>query len=880
MKETKKPLRGLDDDGVLASRLANGDNRLPKPRRISFFRRILGELGDPIIRVLLVALGVRVLLSFGSVDWLEIGGILLAVAVSSGVSAVSECGSERAFERLQASMAGARALVIRSGREEYIPSEELVVGDLCILSSGETVHADGVLVEGEITLELSALNGESRDRRRIPGDAPDLLSTDDPHLVFRGSRVTGGRCIFRVLRVGKSTLLGGLASELGAERRESPLKHRLTLLARQISRLGYGAAALVAALCLFRGFVVDAAFSPSEILSRVADPLTALSILSRAATLAVTVIVVAVPEGLPMMIAVVLSSNVKRMMRDGVLVRRLVGLETAGSMNLLFSDKTGTLTEGTLTARRVLLGDGSSIPIASLSRRAALLSDRLHEALAFSSECSLVGGRAVGGNATDRALSETFGCGLAHRMASRRIPFSSAKKYAAASDGSLTVYRGAPEYLLPCALRFLLPNGESAVLGGEGRDRLNGAISEAAGRGERLVAVALADSLPKDGEIPCLTLIALVSLCDRVRCEVPETVREMRRAGIGVVMITGDHPETARAIAERCGLLSSERKRVAVASDLAALDDRELAALLPRLAVVARATPSDKSRLVRIAQASGMVVGMTGDGVNDAPALRAADVGFAMGEGTDVAREASDIILPRSGLGSISRAVLYGRTIFKSIRKFVTFQLMMNLSAVGIALLGELCGFESPIGVMQMLWVNLIMDTLGGLAFAGEAPLLSDMRLPPKRRDEGIVTREMLSQILVTGGFTLLLSLLFLVHPALRFAFGAGVSDAVHRTAFFAFFIFAGLFNAVSARTERLWLAAHVGENRPFLFILALISVIQLLMIYTWGSVFGTVPLAPRLLLRVVSLSLLVVPADLLRKLLCRLTPPRKQKNV
>lgn len=345
-------------------------------------------------------------------------------------------------------------------------------------------------------------------------------------------------------------------------------------------------------------------------------------------------------------------------------------------------------------------------------------------------------------------------------------------------------------------------------------------------------------------------------------------------------MITGDHPETARAIAERCGLLSGERKRVAVAAELAVLDDGELAELLPQLAVVARATPSDKSRLVRIAQASGMVVGMTGDGVNDAPALRLADVGFAMGEGTDVAREASDIVLPRSGLGSISRAVLYGRTIFKSIRKFVTFQLMMNLSAVGIAILGELLGFPSPIGVMQMLWVNLIMDTLGGLAFAGEAPLASDMRLPPKRRDEGIVTREMLSQIVFTGGFTLLLSFLFLVHPAFRSAFGAAVSDAVHRTAFFAFFIFAGLANCISARTERLWLAAHVGENRPFLFILALISVIQLLMIYTWGSVFGTVPLSPRLLLRVVSLSLLVVPADLLRKLFRRLTPPRKQKNI
>jgi calcium-translocating P-type ATPase len=474
------------------------------------------------------------------------------------------------------------------------------------------------------------------------------------------------------------------------------------------------------------------------------------------------------------------------------------------------------------------------------------------------------------------ALAGVFGCGIRKRIVCDRIPFSSRTKYAAAFDGSETVWRGAPEYLLSSAEDFLLQSGELQRIDENLRRRLLLSVSEAAGRGERIVAVAVSSGKPPRERIPPLTLLALITLGDRVRREVPGVVREMRRAGIGVVMITGDHPDTARAIAEKCGLLVGERRMVAVAEELGRLDDAEIAELLPRLAVVARATPADKSRLVRIAEAEGLVVGMTGDGVNDAPALRLADVGFAMGEGTDVAREASDIVLPRDGLAAVSRAVLYGRTIFKSIRKFVTFQLMMNLSAVGIAILGELLGFPSPIGVMQMLWVNLIMDTLGGLAFAGEAPLASDMQLPPKRRDEGIVTREMLSQILVTGGFTLLLALLFLVHPAFRIAFGAEISDAVHRTAFFAFFIFAGLANSISARTERLWLPASIGKNRPFLFILALISVIQLLMIYTWGSVFGTVPLSPRLLLRVLSLSFLVIPADLFRKLMRRLSPGKR----
>ena len=260
MKDTKPRFFGLKADEVLTSRRENGENRLVPPPRVSFFRRMLSELGDPIIRVLLIALSVRILLSFGSVDWLEIGGILIAVLVSSGVSAASECGSERAFERLRASAGEARVLVIREGAQEYIPEAELVVGDLLILASGETVHADGVVLDGEILLELSALNGESRERRRVAGEAPEVLSLDDPHLVFSGSRVTGGRCICRVLRVGEKTLFGSLARELGAERRESPLKHRLTLLAGQISRIGYGAAALVAALCLFRGIFLLARF--------------------------------------------------------------------------------------------------------------------------------------------------------------------------------------------------------------------------------------------------------------------------------------------------------------------------------------------------------------------------------------------------------------------------------------------------------------------------------------------------------------------------------------------------------------------------------------------------------------------------------------------
>lgn len=864
---------GLSQSEVEASRARHGSNRLTKMKKRGFLSRLLCNLGDPIIRVLLAAVAVEVIFTFRQCNWFEVGGIVLAVLVSSFVSTASEYGSERAFEKLSCEAGGTTATVVRDGNRMSLPIGEIVVGDLLLLAGGERIPADCVLLSGDLTLDLSALNGEAREVERTPGRFSGEWTLDDPHQLFSGSVVTGGEGLARVGRVGDATVFGTLASELQTETRTSPLKLRLSRLARQISRIGYLSAGVIALSYLFRAIVVAGGFSLAGIGALLSDPSFLLSTLLRALTLSITVIVVAVPEGLPMMITVVLSSNMRRMMRDRVLVKKLVGIETAGSMNVLFTDKTGTLTEGKMKLTGILTPDGKDRRVGEVRRDCPAILSSLALSARFNREGALLQGNGAPANGTERAASDAFSRDKipAGVRATAFVPFSSERKFSAVklAGGIRTVLvKGAPDYLIPRATRILLPDGGTADFDATERTRFLACVARASESGARVLAVLTANTLSeKINELGELTLVACLLLSDRVRRDAEATVETLRRAGIRVVMVTGDNAGTAASVAAACGLYRPERGDVMIeAAKMRETSDAELSALLPRLSVVCRAVPSDKTRLVRIAQAAGLVVGMTGDGINDAPALRNADVGFAMGSGTGVAKEAGDVVLLDDSIASVAKTVLYGRTIFSSIRKFITFQLMMNLAAVGVSLFGQLFGLPTPITIVQMLWVNLIMDTLGGLMFAGEAPLPSGMREKPKRRDEPILNGYMKGQIAVTGGYTLLLSVGFLVLPFFRRTFGYDRDPVAFLSAFFVLFIFAGLFNCVNARTERLRLFSGIFRNRFFLPLIGLISAIQLLMVYRGGELFRTVPLEPRLLVRVILLAFTVVPADLIRK--------------
>ena len=891
MTETKrqanKQATGLSEQEVIASRKQHGANILTRKKRVSFGKQFLSNLGDPVIRILLGALVINLLMLFRGTDWVETVGIAAAVLLATLISTLSEQGSARAFEQLSEEASGTKCQVRREGKIREIPIGDVVVGDILLLGAGELIPADGLLLSGELRVDQSSMTGESIEIPKRVSQNRDLLPSA-PSSLLRGCTVTAGRGEMQVLAVGDASFLGEISQEIQEETRESPLKRRLSKLAKQISILGYLAAVLVALAYLFNVFVLDSGMRQEIILLKISDPTYLFSKLLHALTLGLTVIVVAVPEGLPMMIAVVLSSNIRKMINDQVLVRKPVGIESAGSMNILFTDKTGTLTEGRMKAVSFHTATGESYALPTFWESDHILARKAVLCCRFCSE-SMVGtdesGRkkALGGNPTDRALLSSVMRikGMEGYRLSERLPFDSARKYAAASllgKERITFLWGAPEKLLPYAKSALREDGS---VGTFSSSQIEKTLRELTRKGARVLMLTCSQEgisarSHASGIKGSLILLGLLCLSDPIRASAPKSVAELQDAGIHVVMITGDNRETAQTIATRCGIVNKECDLVLTGEELARCSDLQLRNLLPRLAVVARALPTDKSRLVRIAQEMELVTGMTGDGINDAPALRRADVGFAMGSGTQVAKDAGDIIILDNNLASIVRAVLYGRTIFKSIRKFITLQLTMNFCAMSVTMICPFLGIDSPVTVVQMLWINIIMDTLGGLAFAGEPALPDYMKEAPKRRDEPILNRYMINQILLLGGYTVGMCLFFLKSPHITRVFRPSPDNLYLLTAFFALFIFSSVFHCFQARTDRLKLTAGLKQNPVFLIIMIAILAIQILFVYVGGSVLRTAPLTSTELLVTFLISLSVFPAELIRKLLWRL---RGKKN-
>ncbi len=894
---------GLTTEEVRRSGEKYGANTLTVKKQAGFFRQFLRNLNDPIIKILICALIVNTAFMFSDMNWAESAGIALTVFLSAFVTTLSEHSSGSAFEKLYSTLGDTVCHVLRNGEPTDCMVSDIVTYDVVLLYPGDMIPADGVLLRGSVACDESPLTGESREVRKTADDGVLALLTrgDTENLagilkagngcaVFRGSHVVSGNAVMLVTAVGDRTMYGSIATELSDDGEVSPLKLRLSRLARTISKIGYVSAGIVAAVHLADAFWFDAGQNPALALERLHDLRFVAAELVQALTLAISVIVVAVPEGLPMMITVVLSSNMKKMLKSGVLVRRLVGIETAGSVDILFTDKTGTLTTGTLTVTGIVTGDGT-YP----SRKAvpASIAERLSDGAAA---CSSVL------NPTERAINAFVGRSGNQTILplpdSDRIPFDSARKYAAAKYHGRVYIRGAAEYILPYCTTYLSADGQKAVVTDEWRSRIVRIINEYSGQSCRILlqaegAADVFDDL-RDGGFSYrspLTFTALFVIKDTVRKEAVSAVLECRNAGIKVVMLTGDNDQTAAGIARECGILPEnyrifdksygisryvgERASVVIdGQSLKDLTDEEVAELLPCISVIARVTPTDKSRLVRIAKSCGHVTGMTGDGINDAPAIKAADVGFAMGSGTDVAREAGDIVITDDNFVSITKAVLFGRTIFESIRKFITFQLTMNLSAVGVSVIGPMFGIERPVTVIQMLWVNIIMDTLGSLAFAGEPALAESMNRPPIRREEPILNRKMVSQIVLTGAYAVLLSMGFLLSPSVRYHFGGTMDD--HLTRFFALFVFIGIGIALCTRTGRIHLFAGIGKNRAFLVIMPVVAAVQLLIIYFGGEVFRCVPLDGRELLLCAMFAFTVIPVDTIRKCVMKIIENRR----
>lgn len=855
---------GLSNEEVEINRKKYGTNSITSVKQKSFLKLLLESLGDPIIKILLIALAVKVVFLFEDSNYFETLGILIAIFLASFISTISEYGSEAAFRRLQEESSKILAKVIRNGKLLEIPIDEVVKNDIVVLQSGDRIPADGYLLKGELRVDESSLNGETKEAKKIPPLNPNDLK--DEHKLYRGSVVYNGDAYMLASEVGNKTLYGALASELAESAPISPLKLRLQGLAKLISRIGYCGAILVTISYLFSVIVIDNNFDPDLIMNTLTDFKVMFDHLIYALTLSVTIIVVAVPEGLPMMITLVLSSNMKRMLKSNVLVRRLVGIETAGSINVLLTDKTGTLTKGKLEVSEIISADNIHYKNRDMLKNNPKYYEEVYNSLYYNNESKFdEKGNVIGGNQTDKSCLKFLEPDKnIKRKILKKTPFDSALKYSTVTlDNNLTYIKGATEKLLPNVSYYLNKAGEEKVL--LNKKGLIATTDSLTKKGIRVLALCRT----KDANLNHLTFIGFVLIKDELRKEAKEGVSLIRSAGINMIMITGDAKETAASIATDVGLLD-KGDYVLTSAELANLSDEEIKKIAGNLKVVARALPTDKSRLVRILEEMNLIVGMTGDGVNDAPALKKANVGFAMGSGTEVAKEAADIVILDDNILSISKAILYGRTIFKSIRKFIIYQLTVNMCALILSIIGPFIGINTPITIIQMLWLNMIMDTFSGLAFSFEPALKSYMYEPPKPKDEPIINSYMIGEVLFTGLYSAILCILFLKLPIVREFIRVGEDSKYLMTAYFALFIFIGIFNAFNARSERINILANLSKNKVFIAIIVFIVTVQIYLIYHGGDLFRTYGLKASEFFIVLILAATVFPIDFLRKTFLR----------
>ena len=866
---------GLSTSDVDESRKKHGSNVIPESEPTTFWDEFKETFSDQMIKILLVIAGIMFVMFFmGYAEIYEPLGTCVAILVVAFVSAKTGVASDTAYRKTKASIKKDLVKTYRDGVLREVIIDDIVVGDIIVLQSGDKIPADGLVVDGTIKVDNSALNGESEDCRKVAMTSeiefPENITGDtfvDANSLFRGAVVTDGECTYKVCKVGTETMMGKMAEEMQAEEPDSPLKVKLNDLAHKISVFGYVGAIVIAVFMMAYNVVVAQGFSSYIALGAT----TIIQDVIEAVSLAIVIIVCAVPEGLPLMISLVLMQNTKKMLEHNVLVRKAVGIETAGSLNILFSDKTGTITKGQLEVVEFFLANGKTLDLDKFTGK-----DYLYNAIAKNTQSMFDNEhKVVGGNVTDKALLNFIGEDVFNATNNNGVGieasqgFNSANKFSQAQVAGKTYYKGAPEKLIAKAKKYLDTDGKIKDIN---LDVLNKKIDELADRSMRVLAFGCSESKSVENSInDDVVLTGLVGIRDDVRPDAKQAIEKIQKAGIQLVMITGDRLETARAIAKDAGLITSDSDVVLTSAELNEMSDDEVKKIIPNLKVIARALPTDKSRMVRLSQELNLVTGMTGDGVNDSPALKLADVGFAMGSGTDVAKEASKIVILDDSLMSIADAIWYGRTIYHNILKFCNFQLVINVCAVVISAIAPFFGVEEPLKVTHLLFVNLVMDSLGALMLGNEPALEKYMLEKPRRRDESIISKQMAGRILTEAAWLIVLSFVYLKVPVFNKLFE---NDEQHITGYFVMFIVSALFNGFNVRDSRFGIFKGLDINKNFLRIVCIIAVIQAVIVYAGaipflgflGKMFSCEPVSPLNYLIVIALSATVIPFDLLRK--------------
>ncbi len=842
---------GLNDDEIKASLKKYGNNKINIRKKNSFIKLVLESLGDPIIKILIIALAIKIIFLFKDSNIYETLGIFIAIFLASFISAISEYGSEKAFEKLSEENSIIKVKVIRNSKKIIVNMDEIVVGDIAILESGDKVPADGIIVSGEVTVDESILTGETKEKYK------DIYNSN----VLMGTIVIEKNAIMQVTKVGEKTIYGSIAKGIQENTIESPLKTRLRVLANQISKFGYIGAFLILISYMFNAIVIKNNFDINKIL----EFKDFVPHLIYALTLSVAVVVMAVPEGLPMMITLVLSSNMKRLLKRNVLVKKLVGIETAGSLNILFTDKTGTLTEGKLKV--ISFCDSEFNEYSSFNNINNNLHELVYQSLIYNNDSFIDNNKIEGGNTTDKAiLSFCKTDSKGKYIIIEKTPFNSKTKYSSVTtnyNNKTTFIKGAYELIVSMCNKCIKSNGEVRVF--IEKEKTIAFIKNKAASGQRVLALCYRVEDTKDN-----ILLGFIFLKDNIRDKSYEGINLIKKAGIQVVMVTGDSKETACSIAKELNILENENDLVLTSEEFNRINDEDAIKILPKLKVLSRSLPTDKNRLVKLAQSYGLIVGMTGDGVNDAPALKRSDVGFCMGSGTEVAKESSDIVILDNNIMSITSAILYGRTIFKSIRKFVIFQLSVNVCAVLLSIIGPFIGILSPITIIQMLWINMVMDTFAGLAFSFEPALYEYMDELPKKRNEKIINKYMINQIVFNGLYSTIICILFLKSSFIKSIYNYEISDSYLMTAFFGLFIFLAIFNAFNARTHRINILSNILKNKVFIFIILFITIVQIILIYFGGEIFRTTGLTIYQFEFMLLVAFSIIPFDFIRKIILK----------
>ena len=878
--------KGLNDQQVRQSREKYGNNVIPDSEPTTFWAEFKETFSDPMIKILLFIAGLMVVMFFlGYAEIYEPIGTVVAVLIVAFVTAKTGVASDTKYRELKNSTKKDVCKVYRNSMVTVIEVDDVVVGDKVLLQSGDKIPADGILVEGDLRVDNSALNGEAEECKKFATDIStemaDNITGDtfvDKHSLFRGAVVFDGTGILDVRKVGLKTMMGKMAEEMQEDEVDSPLKVKLGKLAHQISTFGY-IGAFVIAVFYMAYFVLNAggieqylSIGWAEILKNVID----------AVSLAIVIIVCAVPEGLPLMISLVLMQNTSKMLDHNVLVRKAEGIETAGSLNILFSDKTGTITKGMLEVVEFFMPNGDTIPIDNLglhSKVKALLDISIGKNTASMFDANH---KVIGGNATDQALMKFIGeetynvlTNESEYSVTNSQGFNSSNKFSQVEIKELgkTFYKGAPEKFLSIATKALDEDGNEVELN---FDEINEKINTLASRAMRVLAFGYSNSSMTENAInDDVVLIGFVAIRDDVRPEAKMAIKEVMDAGIQVVMITGDRLETAVSIAEDAGLIQNQSDKALTSTELNSLSDDEIKSMIKDIRVIARALPTDKSRMVRICQEMNLVVGMTGDGVNDSPALKRADVGFAMGSGTEAAKEAGKIVVFDDNFRSIKDAILYGRTIYHNILKFCKFQLVINVAAVVVSAIAPFFGVDEPLKVTHLLFVNLVMDGLGAIMLGNEPAKEKYMEEAPRRRDESIVSKKMMAQILTMGAWLVVISFAFLKLPFFDQFFN---TEEQKLTAYFVLFILSALFNGFNVRDERFAIFSGLNENTGFLKVFFVIIAVQAcivnaglvnLDIFKWiGEMFSCVPFGITGWVVVIILGFTMIPVDIVRKLI------------